>query len=187
MMPQRVQTMRGPNVRLPLHRRDREPRSIGRADPAGHGKFARGGEIVSRAATIGHLQQDVFIGRSSVNWKPADVAGQTLERRPLSAFRICAIQRSSFSRSIQAFRRRKSPPRRSRSGPVEGEDRSPIYLCAALGNVIEVTSKIRSFHAVSAVISSTSRTIARRSFASSIHMNAFTKAKPSDVARKSVT
>jgi len=71
-------------VRFPLHRRDREPRSIGRADPAGRGKFARGGEIVSRAATIGHLQQDVLIGRSGVNRKPADVAEETHERGPIS-------------------------------------------------------------------------------------------------------
>ena len=40
---------------------------------------------------------------------------------------------------------------------------------------------------VSGVIPSTSRTIARRSFASSMRMNAFTKSKPSDVARKSLT
>jgi hypothetical protein len=39
----------------------------------------------------------------------------------------------------------------------------------------------------SGVISSTSQTIARRNFGSSIHTNAFTKSKPSDVARKSLT
>jgi tripartite-type tricarboxylate transporter receptor subunit TctC len=40
---------------------------------------------------------------------------------------------------------------------------------------------------VSGTISSTSRTIARRSFVSSMDMKAFTKDRPSDVARKSAT
>jgi len=44
-----------------------------------------------------------------------------------------------------------------------------------------------SDYTVPGAISSTSRTILRRSFGSSIHMNAFTKERPSDVARKSVT
>jgi hypothetical protein len=36
-------------------------------------------------------------------------------------------------------------------------------------------------------ISSTSRTMARRSFASSMQLNALTKSKPSEVVRKSLT
>src|SRR5450755_3130734 len=41
--------------------------------------------------------------------------------------------------------------------------------------------------ASSGMICSTSRTMARRNFGSGMLMNAFTKAKPSDVARKSFT
>jgi hypothetical protein len=48
-------------------------------------------------------------------------------------------------------------------------------------------SKWCSIHPCSEVISSTSRTIARRNFGSSMSMKAFTKDRPSDVARKSVT
>jgi hypothetical protein len=42
------------------------------------------------------LQQDVFTGRSGVDREPPAASEQTHERRPLSAFRKCAIQRSSF-------------------------------------------------------------------------------------------
>src|SRR5580692_8337417 len=44
-----------------------------------------------------------------------------------------------------------------------------------------------TIYAVSGAISSTSRTMARRSFTSSMHVNARTKSKPSEVARNSLT
>jgi hypothetical protein len=45
----------------------------------------------------------------------------------------------------------------------------------------------RKPQSVSDTISSTSRTMARRSFVSSMDMKAFTKDRPSDVAMKSTT
>jgi hypothetical protein len=59
------------NVRLPLHRRDRERRSLARTDPAGRGKSAWVRKPVSPAPTVGYLQGDVFVEWSAVDRKPS--------------------------------------------------------------------------------------------------------------------
>ena len=56
---------------LPLHRRNRERRSLARADPAGRGASAWIGQPVGRTPTVGHFQGDVFVEWSAVDWKPS--------------------------------------------------------------------------------------------------------------------
>jgi hypothetical protein len=57
------------DVRLPLHRRDRERRSL--ADPARRGKSAWVRKPVRSAPTVGHLQGDVFVEWSALDRIPS--------------------------------------------------------------------------------------------------------------------
>jgi hypothetical protein len=81
-------------VSPPRHRRDREWRSLARTNPAGRGKPACVYENVRFATTVGDLQGDVFVRRS------------TLERFPTVAFRRwwhCTFPIQSSGRPLAAW------------------------------------------------------------------------------------
>jgi hypothetical protein len=57
----------------PLHRRNRERRSLARTDPAGRGKSASVREPIRRAPSVGHLQADVFVQWSGLDRIPTKI------------------------------------------------------------------------------------------------------------------
>jgi hypothetical protein len=77
------------SVWLPLHRCDRQRRSLVRTHPTGRGTPARGREPVGSALAVGHLDRNVFIERSALDRIPAVI----FLRRPHCD---CPVSRSAI-------------------------------------------------------------------------------------------
>jgi len=164
---------------------------------------ANASHVVPNGVTVRNAKSFATICRAICSFDIAASCGnlvKVLSARDRSASNTngCDCNRSAVNGGVQAIQREAGPARRAERCHNDGEYvsgrlgrrwRPPPSATASQRSVVPNPDSVRtgSVHALSDTSSSTSRTIARRSFASSILTNAFTKSEPSEVARKSAT